>query len=99
MDDRDILTGALERLTGDPMAGAVPGTVTVLSASEPTGRARYQECTVELSAEAPGIGPAVVRTGVVTTRRHWPTVGAVLPARVSVSTPTVVDVDWDALAR
>lgn len=99
MDGADEVANALERLTADPLTDAVRGTVRVLDASEPEGRARYQECRLELLAEAPGVPPTRVETAVVTSRRYWPRVGAVLPARVSVSDPSVVDVDWDALAR
>lgn len=89
----------LERLTGDPIADAVWGTVVVVSVSERTGRARYQECRLEVSVDAPGIEPITVPLEVVTTARFWPVVGAILPARVSRSQPSRIDVDWDALGR
>lgn len=99
MDEIDDIAQQLEKLTSDPLADAVAGTVTVVSASEPVGRARYQECTLELRPSAPGVADTVIHSAVVTSRRYWPRVGAVLPARVSVSDPQHIDVDWDALAR
>lgn len=99
MSEIDDITHQLEKLVGDPMADAVSGHVTVVAASEPEGRARYQECALELLVSAPEIDDVTVRTAVVTTRHHWPAVGAILPARVSASSPTNIDVDWDALAR
>lgn len=89
----------LERITGDPMADAVPGHVRVIARSEPEGRGRYQACRLELLAEADGIPPRVVITEVVFERDHWPAVDAVLPARVSRAHADAVDVDWDALTR
>jgi hypothetical protein len=98
MEDLDDVARQLERLTADPLADAVAGSIRILSASEPGPRGRYQECQLEVLAEGPGVEPTRVSTAVVTTRRHWPRVGAVLPARVSVSDPRVLDVNWDALA-
>ena len=89
----------LEKLTGDPMAGAARGTVTVLTASEPDGRARYQECRLRLRATGDDVAEAIVETAVVVDRRHWPRAGATLPARISRTHPGTIDVNWDALAR
>ena len=89
----------LEKLTGDPMAGAARGTVTVLTVSAPDGRARYQECRLRLRATGADVADAIVETAVVVDRRHWPRVGAALPARISRTHPGTVDVNWDALAR
>lgn len=89
----------LEQLTRDPLADAVPGTVRVLAASDRAARGRYQECTLELEVTAPGVDGVIAHTAVVTSAAHWPTVGQVLPARVSPTRPDVPDVDWDALAR
>ncbi|WP_137845192.1 hypothetical protein [Microbacterium sp. 2FI] len=99
MGELDDFADQLERLTGDPLADAVRGHVRVVSASEPTGRARYQACNLDVVVEAAEIPPVTVSTEVVTTRKHWPRVGMILPARISVSDPTHMDVDWDALAR
>jgi hypothetical protein len=99
VSELDDATHVLERLTRDPMADAVPGLVRVVSASEPASRGRYQECRLELIAEAPGIPHTTVATSVVTRPQTWPRVGMRLPARISVSRPTAVEVDWDALAR
>jgi hypothetical protein len=99
VDDLEQFAQQLEKLVGDPMADAVAGRVRVVSASDPVGKARYQACALELIADAPGVPETHVHTEVVTSRRYWPKVGAVLPARVSQSHPENVDVDWDALAR
>ncbi|MDE0547063.1 hypothetical protein [Microbacterium sp. C7(2022)] len=99
MSEIDDITHQLEKLLADPMADAVSGHITIVAASAPTGRSRYQECALEVIARAPGVPDTTVHTAVVTSRKYWPTVGAVLPARVSVSAPENIDVDWDALAR
>ncbi|MDZ8201169.1 hypothetical protein RZO50_06565 [Microbacterium sp. SSW1-59] len=99
MDGLENAAEQLERLIGDPLAGAARGTATVLTASAPEGRSRYQECRITLRAEAEGLEPAVVETAVVVDRRHWPRAGIVLPARISRTHPGTVDVTWDALAR
>ena len=89
----------LEQITRDPMADAVAGSVRVVAASEPQGRARYQECAVDLIADAAGVDAAAVATAVVLPRTVWPRVGDVLPARISVSDPQHLEVDWNALTR
>ncbi len=99
MSDLDDFAHALEKLTGDPMAESVAGTVTVVSASDPAPRGRFQECALELLVEALGVDDRIVRTAVVTRPQSWPRIGQVLPARVSVSHPGAIDVDWDALGR
>lgn len=99
VDGADEIARALERMTADPMADAVAGAVIVVSASEPARRGSYQECRLELLVEAPGIPPTPVSTSVVTRPRHWPHPGMRLPARVSASHPTAIDVDWEALAQ
>ena len=101
-DEQDEVAQAtqwLERVTGDPMAEAVAGRIRVDAVSAPEGRRRYQECRVEATAEAPGIPPTQVVLEVVIDRRFWPRAGQLLPARVSVSRPTAVEVGWDALRR
>lgn len=90
-------TAWLEKVTRDPMADAVTGRARVEDASDPVGPARYQECEVTLTVEAPGIPPTSVRMSLVFPRRVWPRVGDVLPARISASDPTVAEVDWDRL--
>lgn len=97
MDWKDEAARQLEALTGDPRADAVTGTVLLAVVSEPTGRGRYQEATLELVAEASGIEPRVVHTTAVFDTRAWPTAGLVLPARISASRVDAIDVDWDAL--
>ncbi len=98
VDGADDIARVLERMTADPMADAVAGAVLVVSVSQPEARGRYQECHLELLAEAPGVPPTPVSTSVVTRPRHWPRPGMRLPARISASRPTAVDVDWEALA-
>lgn len=95
----DRATQWLERLIGDPMASAVPGRLTVVSASEPTPRGRFQECRLELRPDAPGIPPTVVGYVAVFDRRHWPQPGLVVPARISQTDPRVFEASWAALAR
>lgn len=99
MDGIEQFATQLERLTGDPIADAVPGFVRVVSVSEPKGRFGYEECALELMTEAPGVAETLVRTEIVTQRKSWPKVGQRLPARISTTKPGRVDVDWDALGR
>lgn len=87
----------IEAVTHDPMAGAVRGRLTVLSASEPAPRGRYQECRLELIAEAPGIPLTTVAHIAVFSRRRWPRAGVVVPALISPANPQVFDADWGAL--
>lgn len=92
-------TAWLEKITRDPMADAVAGRARVVSAPEPVGRARYQECDVELVVDGPGIPATTVRMAVVFPRRIWPSVGDVLPARISASDPGTVEVNWEPLRQ
>jgi hypothetical protein len=89
----------LERFVHSPMADAFHGTVRILSLSQPTGHAHYQTCTMELQLEAAGMEPETQQTEVVLDRKYWPEVGTVLHARISRSTPRLLEVNWDALAR
>lgn len=89
----------LERITGDPLADAVRGRVRVVAVSAPTGRRRYQECTVELAVTASGAPPHAITQVVVLPRSAWPKVGDVLVAAVSPSRPDALEVDWSPLAR
>ena len=89
----------LERMMGDPIADAVPGTVLIVSVSEPTRRWGYQACQIEVVPEAPGVEPVRVATEVVTTRKNWPKLGGILPARISTTHPERMEINWDALAR
>lgn len=89
----------LERLTHSPMADALHGTIRIVALSEPKGRAGYQVCTMDLLLEAAELDPEPLTTEVVLDRRHWPTVGMVLRARISRRRPRMIDVNWDALAR
>lgn len=89
----------LEKITRDPLADAVRGTVRVVSASERVGRARYQACELEVITTTEGIPETRVHTEVVTSAKYWPRVGSTLPALISPSDPTHIEVDWDALAR
>lgn len=93
----DDTSAWLERVTGDPLAGAVRGAVEVLTASEPARRGRYQECRLEVRVTAPGREPMTVSMDAVFPRGRWPRPGMVLPARVSPADPPVVEVDWDTL--
>lgn len=87
----------LERATGDPMADAVRGRIRIDGVTDAERRPRYQECRIDATAEAPGIPSTPVTLEVVIDRRYWPRVGQTLPARISASRPTVLEVSWDAL--
>lgn len=89
----------LERLTRDPLADAVRGRVTVLAASQPATRGRYQECELELAVEAAGIPRTVVSQQLVFPRSVWPRAGDAVPARISRTQPEVFEADWDRLSR
>jgi hypothetical protein len=93
----DDAAASLEKLVGSPMAGAVHGTVRIVSITEPKKRGRYQEAHLEVETSAPGQESAVVATDVVLHRKYWPAVGTVLPARIAPS--GAMDIDWDVLAR
>ncbi len=99
MSELDDAARWLEAVTHDPMAGAVRGTVTTVSVSEPEGRARHQTCRVTLRVAAPGIETHDVDTEFVFPVKRWPTTGLVLPALVSPSDPNVLEVDWENLPR
>lgn len=89
----------LEKITRDPLADAVRGAVRVVSASERVGRARYQACELEVVTTTGGIPETRISTEVVTTAKYWPRVGSTLPALISRSDPSRIEIDWDALAR
>ncbi len=89
----------LERITRDPLADAVRGRVTVLTASEPAARGRYQECELELAVEADRIPRTIVTQRLVFPRTVWPRVGDAVPARISRTHPDVFEADWDRLSR
>lgn len=89
----------LERVTRDPMADAVAGTVQVVAASPPAGRGRYQECHLDLRAEARGIPSTLVTASLVFPRKTWPAAGDVVPARISRSHPETFEADWERLSR
>jgi hypothetical protein len=96
-DWTDGAARAFERMTGSPLADAVPGRVRIVSLTEPAPRGAYQTCRLEVLAEAPGVPPRIVTLEAVFPRKHWPTVGTVLPARVSPTHADAVEVDWDRL--
>ncbi|WP_448231102.1 hypothetical protein [Microbacterium lacticum] len=87
----------LQRLSGDPLADAVPGRIRVDAVSDAAPRPRYQECRLEATVEAPGVPPAPVVLEVVIDNRFWPRVGQVLPARVPPADPAALEVEWEAL--
>lgn len=51
----------LEKITGDPGAGAVRGSIRIDRVSDAAARGRYQECRIAATAQAPGIAPTPVR--------------------------------------
>ncbi|WP_292836409.1 hypothetical protein [Microbacterium sp.] len=92
-------TAWLEKLTRDPMADAVLGMARIVAIDDISGRGRYREYRIDLSAEGPGIPPTAVEQRLVFDSRTPPRPGTRLPARVSVSDPQVVEVVWDAQPR
>ncbi len=99
MDEIENMARQLERLMGDPIADSVNGTVMIVSVSEPKRRWGYQACQIEIVPDAPGIEPVRIATEVVTTRKNWPKVGGILPARISTTRPERMEINWNALAR
>lgn len=99
MSSGDESAHIIEVITGSRLADAVPGRVTIVDVPPPVGRRRYQECAIELLAEASGIAPRTVVMAVVFDTRRWPEAGRMLPARISVRHHDALDVNWDALAR
>ncbi|MEN2738601.1 hypothetical protein ABCS02_12485 [Microbacterium sp. X-17] len=95
----DGVAQQFERVTGNPLADAVRGTVRIVALSEPEGRGSYRPSRVELLAQADGVPPRVVIVEAVFPRKHWPKAGTVLPARISPTHADAVEVDWDALPR
>lgn len=89
----------LEKISGDPIADAVKGSVRIVSASERVGRRRYQACELVVLTQAEGIPETRVKTEVVTTAKTWPRVGSVLPALIARNNPRRMEINWDALAR
>ena len=83
----------------DPMADAVKGTATILSVSEPVGRAPFSKCVPEVLAEAPNIEPRTVSFEAVLRVKHWPRVGMVVPARIPPGRPDLVSLSLEAFAR
>lgn len=95
----DEAAAALDRITRDPLADAVAGTVEIVALTAPAGHGRYRECAVELRAQGPGIASRTISSAVVFDTRRLPPVGTVLPARISPSHSEAVEVEWDALPR
>lgn len=95
----DDAAAQLERILHDPMADAVRGVAAVVAVSEPSGRGRYQEATIELEVSAPGVAPTRVTTTGVFAAKSWPAVGFRAPAVVPRSDPAALEVDWSGLAR
>ncbi len=90
-------TAWLEMITRDPMADAVSGRATVVCVDEPGGRGRYREHVVVVLAEGPGIPLTSVEQRLVFDTRKPPAPGIVLPARISVSDPQVLEVNWESM--
>lgn len=96
--DLDRAAAWLEKLTRDPLADAVRGRVTVVAASAPARRGRYQECELDLLVEADGIPPTRVTQALVFPVKRWPRAGDAVPARISRAQPHVFEADWDRLS-
>lgn len=96
-DGTEDAAEALDRLTESGLGTPWAGTARILSASAPSGRRRYQACTVELELAAAGFAGATASAEVVVDTRYWPRPGTVLPARFSRTLPRTLDVDWERL--
>ncbi len=99
MSDEGTGSGWLKRFLSDPMSDAVKGTARILSVSEPVGRSPFSKCGLEVYAEAPGIEPRTVRVEAVLRRKHWPTVGMVVPASIHPADPDLISLNLEAFAR
>lgn len=99
MSDGEIATGWLKKFFSDPMADSVRGTATILSVTEPVGRAPFAKCMLEVAAEAKGVEPQTARFEAVLRRKHWPRVGMVVPARLLPGRPDMVSLDLEAFRR
>jgi hypothetical protein len=78
----------------------VRGTARVTSASsydnDPTfGGGVYQNCHIEVVAEAPGIPATAATVKGLVHQQQWPVPGAVLPALIERTNPQLVKILWE----
>lgn len=77
------------------ITNGVEGTAQVVSASRYTGGSLYQNCTLDLVVEAPGIPATAVNLTCLVHFKHWPVVGGTLPVLIERDNPKEVVVQWD----
>ena len=82
------------RPVNDPIAGGVPGTAQVVSASTYSGTGSYQKCAMHLVLNAPGITPTAVEFNGIVHNAQWPVVGSTLPVSVDPANPTKFAILW-----
>ena len=73
----------------------VRGTAQVISSTGYYGHAIYQNCSMELVVEGPGIPATAVSLTAFVHRLHWPQAGDVLPALIEKANPQEVQILWD----
>jgi hypothetical protein len=91
----DIANGINGLINPTRIEDGVRGTAEVISSTGYYGRAVYQNCTMELVVEAPGIPATAVTMTALVHRLHWPHPGAVLPALIERANPQEVEILWD----
>jgi hypothetical protein len=77
------------------ITNGVEGTAQVVSASGYHGGALYQNCTLDLVVEAPGIAATATKITCLVHYNHWPVVGGTLPVLIERDNPTEVIVQWE----
>jgi hypothetical protein len=82
------------RPVNDPIAGGVPGTAQVVSASTYSGTGTYQKCAMHLVINAPGIPPTAVEFNGIVHNAQWPAVGSTLPVSVDPVNPMKFAILW-----
>ncbi|MCU1579439.1 MAG: hypothetical protein JWP19_1643 [Rhodoglobus sp.] len=82
------------RPVNDPIAGGVPGTAQVVSASTYSGTGTYQKCAMHLVINAPGITPTAVEFNGIVHNAQWPVVGSTLPVSVDPANPAKFAILW-----
>jgi hypothetical protein len=77
------------------ITNGVEGTAQVVSASGYVGRALYQNCTLDLVVEGPGIPATATKVTCLVHYKHWPVVGGSLPVLIERDDPKEVVVQWE----
>jgi len=95
-----LASGVNGLLFSTNITDGVRGTARVISASaynnDPTyGGGIYQNCHLEVVAEAPGIPATAATVKGLVHQQKWPQPGVVLPALIERTNPQVVQILWD----